>query len=150
MAQFGSDYREIVYRHKDVDEDTASDTTLNNDADCIVPAVTTEHLMIRGTAFFTYGGGGLKLALSGPTFSALHYGIILVTNGSTAAEQIATAWDTTINVSGGGGANGMAIIQGYVILTGSGNIVLRWAQNTSNATNTTLHAGTYLETIRVD
>lgn len=152
MAGSGSDYREIMHKHRDDDATLASDNSLNDDSDCVIAVKSGEHYMIRGYVHASFGAGGIQVGLNGPAFSALHYGIIGYESAALASfgAVIATAWDTVMAVAGGGGGGTFAIIHGYVILTADGNIVLRWCQNSSNVANTIMHAGTSLELIRME
>jgi hypothetical protein len=57
---------------------------------------------------------------------------------------------TTVTMQAGtnGGAD-FFIGEGMITTTGAGNLALFWAQNTSNATGTTLQAGSYLEVVQL-
>jgi len=84
------------------------------------------------------GGGGMRFDFTGPTSATMMW----VDNDGSVASTIGT--DLTFNVTLG------TTLKGTLITAGTaGNLTLRWAQNTSNAADTTLLAGCGLHVERV-
>lgn len=97
----------------------------------------------------------IQFAFTTPTFSAMRWsGVALATTATTNEGDMRNA---TVNVSGtgtpfGGIGTGTIItcrFDGYITTTAAGNIQLQFAQNTLDATNTTIRTGSYLRAWRV-
>lgn len=97
----------------------------------------------------------IKFAFTTPTFSAMRWsGTGLATTATTSTGDVKIA---TVSVSGtsadwggiGVGTITVAKIEGFIVTTAAGNIQFQFAQQTSDATNTTIRNGSYLRVWRV-
>lgn len=140
---------EYFLKDKSADTDLASDNTLNDDADLVYPMLANDDIHFEVWAFFTCDAGGIQVAMSGPAgFSHLHYSANLDISGSVkVTSNIGTAWDVTAVRTTS--AQGMVRIVGHVHNGATpGDLVFRWAQNTSNVASTTIHQGSTIKVVR--
>lgn len=97
----------------------------------------------------------IKFAFTIPAGATMEWGINgMATTGAAGVGDgtwlTATASGTAIPVGGSGVGTGMkAVMDGEITMGGTaGNLQLQWAQNTIDATNTSVHAGSRLEVWR--
>lgn len=64
-------------------------------------------------------------------------------------EQVLTSFATQNVVAGGGGTHGYARVIGIMLTNASGNLKLQWAQNTADASDTKVLAGSRLTLIKL-
>lgn len=136
---------------KTADETTASDTTLSDDAILKFTVAANTKYHFRLVIFYdTPTAADFKYDVNGPaspTLLQLH--TRHVAPGATAyagiAIQTAFAFGPT-SITETSGTNGCILIDG-ILHNGAnaGTVAFRWAQNTSNGSNTTVRAGSYLE-----
>lgn len=97
----------------------------------------------------------IKFAFTTPTFSSMRWsGMGLANTATTSTGDVKI---TTVSVSGtsadwggiGVGTITMAKIEGFIVTTAAGNIQFQFAQQVSDATNTTIRNGSYLRVRRV-
>jgi len=138
--------------HATASSDTAvtSSTTLTNDTGLSV-AITAATWHFRAVLWVTGDSGGdLDTAVTVPTNSAFFVGTRAVTNIASAFPNIPN--DNVVTSSGarmtGFGTitsnTTMVTIEGTVIATASGNIQVQHSQRNSNATATTVKAGSHI------
>lgn len=101
---------------------------------------------VRFTLFFTGGAGGAAFSVSGPASptSLMGYGFY-DTGGGFANLHAVTSYIGTTGLIGGAGL----VVVHYELEVhngaNAGTFSVNWAQNSSNAANTTLNAGSHLE-----
>jgi len=119
---------------------TSRNTTVTPaaDPDLVVAVEANSRYDVTCIVGWTNGGGGMRFDFTGPTSATM----LWVDNDGSVAATIGT--DLTFNVTVG------TTLKGTLITVGTaGNLTLRWAQNTSNAADTTLLAGCGLHVERV-
>lgn len=122
-------------RHKTADESVTSSTALQDDNHLMWSIVAGRvYFFQMSVRAFTSGAGGFKLALGGTaTVTNLRLTThTVLASGATTFESSATLdgpwWDL------GGATNLVTRVSGWVDCSGSGTFGLRWAQNTSSGT----------------
>lgn len=133
---------------KTADTSRSSTTTLANDSELLLQIPEGGQYEIEGYLRFNGGGGGFKraLAYSGTVHSeGINVGGVAHVNGTgsvvAAADGTAAVSNATITASGVGDYH---LLTGSAHFTTSGNLTVQWAQNSSNATATTLKAGSFI------
>ena len=132
------------YIHKAAHEIVNNSTTLQND-DHFVFAVTANsrwvvelHLNMISSAVADF-----KFDFSVP--SGGYHGLTLDTSGTTFWNQAAASTITAC-----AGSQTLAVLRGTIVIgSTAGNVQFRWAQNTAEATNTTVYADSILVAWRV-
>lgn len=133
-----------LYIRKTADENVASSTTLQDDDHLTValePGIYRFTIILEATWAASVG---LKLALqSSATNDSIQCAVIYSnSSGSTPAGwYYLTSFGGTASYQTNAGTNAPVMIDGSIALADAGTFKLQWAQVTSNATNTTLHAG---------
>jgi len=145
----GGNIYEIDIVEKSVDVDLASDNTLNDDADLKIAIKANEEFIFEIYAHYIAGAGGIRAAMSGPAgYIHLHYSANLDVAGATkVSSNLATAWDVV--VTDGAGEGQVRIIGSVSNGATPGDLVFRWAQNTSNIANTTIHQDSWARFTRI-
>jgi hypothetical protein len=140
---------------KTADTGRNTTTTMTNDPDLVVPVAAGAVYNIDGALFYTGNAAAadLKFTFALPA-GAGGYGFFCHQNVSgNFTGSFANQWtDTTsANTTGTGIANLMVVfVKGYLTTAGTaGNFTLQWAQNTSNGTNTTMKANSFLSAQRI-
>lgn len=136
------------------DQSLASSTTLQNDSALFVPVVASATYLFD--CYLDYEGGtlgssDLKWTWAVPAGAALRYCADWLSTGSTVQVGI-THKDTDVLAAGTGGAASLFSVRmtgSLVMGVTAGNLQLQWAQNTSNATATIVHAQSRLALWRV-
>lgn len=138
-----------LYAPKNSNQSIASNTTLQNDTALFVPVLANKtyefalRLLYNGVGG---GGGELKFGWSVPSGTTMVWGL----NYAVAPTLgLALVYGTQSSVLAGG-ANGTGNplplwMSGFITTSGTtGNVQFQWAQNTSNATATTVMIGSRL------
>lgn len=130
---------------KSSDESVASSVTLQDDDHLFFPIGASETWTFL---FYVMGNSvdNLKLAINGPgTPTNLVYEILLLNASGNIAFGKHSAYDSATSA-----ARSSGLIWGTVVNGGTGgNIILRWAQNSSNATAKVILRGSFLRAQRV-
>jgi hypothetical protein len=150
---------------KSADETISSDGTLGDDSQLVAPLEINADYLVELMAVYTSGATPdfqYALAFSGTLSSAMgrlaHRATqAAVGNAGAYTEPVDTFFTGTemgdawvINGSATGTDRGYTHFRGVVrVGAGAGNLSFQWAQNTSNASNTTVTAGSYLIAERV-
>jgi hypothetical protein len=134
-----------------------SSTTLVQSALAVTLEANAEYALDGYLAYVAGATGDFKMALTVPSGATGHWGLQAVatgssTNGGTEGDMIALRLDAfgTSNVLTANGSSSfsgrmMALLRGYISTAGSGGpVTVHFAQNTSNATATTLDDGTWI------
>ena len=136
---------------KSGDQSVSSSTTLVDCNDLVVPVAANTVYAIDAAIFFTAGTtGDIKHAFTCPTGATLRWGLIhqKQADGSTTISALEVASGNPEASSGSGASETWARISGRLSVGATaGNLQYQFAQDTSNATNTTIHEGSWL---RVD
>jgi hypothetical protein len=139
---------------------TANAAAINNSTTLVNDAVLTVPMDVTGTFRFYgriyYDGsttGDFKLAFTFPLVAANGSKWGLIGRDATTATNItapaATASGTAIAAGGNGvGTTTFVDFDGFLITTGTGNLVTQYAQNTLDATNLTIQFGSWLEVVK--
>jgi hypothetical protein len=148
----------VVTRTKTADESVASSTTLQDD-DALIFPIGADEIWIMDAYLVTDGvvGGDIKVHVNGPSGVA---GIFSVVGPGTTAT---TSEDATVNnqlsVVGGGtglsagtlGVGVSALVEVHAVIRNgatAGNVVIQWAQNSSDGTATRVLIDSYLKAVK--
>lgn len=142
---------------KSSDTARTSTTTLAADPHIVVPVSASATYLLDGYIEFDgiFGGtGDIKFDWTIPAGATLRWGPLGNASGDTtqkyAANSAANSSVLTAGTYGTGGTRSAASPRGYVTVGGTaGNLQLRWAQNTSSATATTVYAGSWIRLQRI-
>ncbi|THA82719.1 hypothetical protein [Streptomyces sp. A0592] len=139
---------------KAADESVTSSTALQDDNHLIIPLAAASTYTIEGALFYdgVYNAGNLKLTWSLPALATILWSPNAPATGGAAAyaSNGTTAGNLTVGTYGTGGTKTTASITATVTTFGTaGNMTLRWAQDASNATATTIYAGSWLRALRI-
>ncbi|MFE3578705.1 hypothetical protein [Streptomyces vinaceus] len=139
---------------KATDESVSSSTTLQDDNHLILPLAANAVYTIEGGLYYdgVYNAGNLKLSWSLPASATIIWSANGPATGGAAAfaSNAVTSGNITIGTYGTGGSKTTASISATVKTAGTaGNMTLRWAQDTSNATATTIYANSWLRAWRI-
>lgn len=127
-----------------------STTSLTADPDLVVPMLANKTYTLKGSFWFTSNAApDFKYRFGATGSAAAIYGTITHnTNGtSSPANGVITAYHSSDQVFlGAGNFTGYATFEIRIVNGASdATFQLSWAQNTSDATNTTVHVGSYIE-----
>lgn len=140
--------------YKAADESVTSSTTLQDDNHLILPLLAGATYTVEGGLFYDgqFNAGNLKLTWSLPAAATIFWSPNAPAVGGAAAyaSQAVTSGNLSIGTYGTGGSKTTASISATVTTFGTaGNMTLRWAQDASNATPTTIYAGSWLRMWRM-
>jgi hypothetical protein len=134
-----------------LDEARTSDSTLTDDDELFFAMAAETKYAIRGVIFFdTAATPDFKFAFAGPASPDLvrifrrHVDPNALTAEVTASE---IAYTSSTSVAAGTGTTGGVLTFDAIVHNGAteDDFAFQWAQNTSNASATTVRAGSYLE-----
>lgn len=149
-------FREPLWRLfvKSLNETRNSTDTLADDAELSIPVEANETYSFRAEIWFdTSATPDFKFAVTGPSSPTeiTIRGHFVAVGGTNDTDFVDTSFGVSHSVTGTGGTTG-----GHVKLKGllqnganAGAITLQWAQNTSDAADTTVLGGSYIERFRV-
>lgn len=143
---------------KQADEPLVSTTALQNDDELFAAVAANAtyildgHLAYSGEIFTAPGPADLKVDWTVPTGAVMRWSrVAYPSNAANSVDSVETD-NSTIRVLGtyGSTTTVTAGVRGRII-TGStaGTLQLRWAQNASNATATTMKAGSWIRLVRI-
>lgn len=139
--------------NKTTDESTASDTTFSSDSQLQFTMLANSTYHVRGRVLFsTVAAADFKWQLTGPSSPTLVRIARRAIGGGDAAFSavgVDTAFSTSVAVLGGGAEGFVEFDAAIQNGANAGTFAFQWAQNTSDAGNTTVRAGSYLEFIRM-
>ena len=141
-------------RVKSLAETKNSDTTLADDTELVIPVEAEGVYVIHIEIFFdTSATPDFKFAITGPSSpdEIVLRGHFVAVGGTSDTDFVDTSFGTTHSVTGTGGTTG-----GFVQVSGllnnganAGTINVQWAQNTSDAADTTVLAGSHIDWLKV-
>jgi hypothetical protein len=135
--------------YKTADESVTSSTTLQDDDHLTVTLKAGRKYAFR---FFcmtnpTLTAGGMDIDLNGTaTHTNIRGRVLKFYDDGTSAWQEFTAASAEMTLAAGAGLDHF-VIEGTTEVNAAGTFLLRWAQNTSDATASTIKRGSYLEVI---
>lgn len=136
-----------AFVRKSADESVTSSATLQNDDVLLFAIAASEVWIFEFVIVYTASStGDIAVALAVPTgFSTLKwYGQGLIAAAWSQTQPV-TASDTQKLFDGVGGRDDVVTMKGIIVNGAtSGNVQFRWAQSVSDATATTVRAGSYL------
>lgn len=140
--------------YKTADESVTSSTTLQDDNHLVLPLLASATYVVEGGLYYdgVFNAGNLKLTWSLPASATIYWSANGPATGGAAAfaSQAVTSGNITVGTYGTGGSKTTASISALVTTAGTaGNMQLRWAQDASNATATTIYAKSWLRAIRI-
>jgi hypothetical protein len=131
---------------KGVDQNLPASTVLQNDTALAFPVVANAEYEFRLLVNSPASNGGIKLALALPA-GATWSGVVSGTGSSAGVFEQASGF---VWRDSGAGSGGTYLLVGKVTVSvTAGSVTLQWAQSVSDATNTTVKAGSYLVADRV-
>ena len=138
---------------KPSDQSVTSSTTLVNDSALFLPVVASAtylfdaYLDFEGAAI---GTGDLKIEWTVPAGAALRFDLHgLNTASSSFSSTFTDGVTTALGTTGAASLRGALMKGSLVMAATAGNLQLKWAQNTSSATATIVHAQSYVALWRV-
>jgi hypothetical protein len=138
---------------KPTSQNVISSTTFVNDSDLVLPvAASASYIFDCWLDFTSVSGADLKVTWAVPSGSSLLYQALHNEGGATGLNnsQLIYADTNTLFCAGNGATQVAAGLHGSLVTAGTpGNLQLRWAQNTSTASNTTIRLQSYLSLQRV-
>lgn len=142
---------------KTATETVTSSTTLQADDQLFLPVSTNARYIMD--MFLIYSGaaspaGDLKLQLTGPagaTLDSANFGVntSALTAYNVVGETLAAGSPRAIGTNGAGFKMTARPMGTLTTSSTSGNLALLWAQNSSSATGTVVHSGSFLRLVRV-
>lgn len=146
----------VKYVRKASDESVTSSITLQDDNELFmaVDANKAYELLMVAT-FVGATAGDMKWSLTGPAGTTLCTASTgIQTAGTGSGDDLTEAYNQALPITQTYGAlpaqKTAVYLHGLVIVAGTpGNILLQWAQGTSSATPTTVHAGSFIIMRRV-
>lgn len=131
---------------KSADETVNGSATLQNDDELLFAVGASETWQFEGVLFCTSGGTpNFKIAATGPSGSVGRLGVV-VTSGAWSVEGDTEDLGTGISVTSPAGNPAVVHFYGAIANgANAGNLTIQWAQNTSDASNTIVHAGSYIK-----
>lgn len=135
--------------NKLADETIQSDNTLNTDTELVFLATASTKYAIRGRVFFdTSATADFKYRFNYTgTYTTFRGRVSHILPGTTASVPLMEVAipTTTVSAAGTGTTGGFVEIDAILHVTNAGSVLFQWCQDTSNASNTTVLAGSYLE-----
>lgn len=137
--------RETITRYKSADETVNNSSTLQDDADLVFPIGPGQLRSVRYVILYTSGATpDIKFAVTIPSGATLYLRGIGGNAAGTLAEAHSIVSGTAISFQGTG-ANRLLTLEAVVKAGTVGGLVqLQWAQDTANASDTTVLAGSHL------
>lgn len=135
----------------------ANSAALTADADLVLTVSANAEYEITVHAIYTAGGTGLfQVGFSGPAAATFDWVALGLANSVTASDSgsytaLARAIGDSKNLgAAGAGTPVVARIQGRLVTSSTaGAFTFKWAQAVSNATGTTVKAGSYMRAVQI-
>ena len=132
---------------KTADETVTSSTTLQSDDHLFFAVAASEIWVFDFTLFIVSAAApDIRIALDVPAGATLKWAIIHeMDNNEVATLSVVTTGDDTSRIYGATASETMIVVRGIIVNGGTaGNVQLRWAQGTSDATGTTVKENSFL------
>jgi hypothetical protein len=142
-----------VIAYKTTDETVNNSTTLQNDDALLIPLEPSEAWVFNASLRYSSGTTpDIKFAFTVPGSSGISWGPMAggrwVAAGTFTQTDNVAASGAALDFMGSGAGTWLAVA-GVVTADSSGNLQLQWAQNTANASDTKVLAGSRLQAWRV-
>ena len=149
LARLANELEWKVERKQSNETRTSTDT-YTDDADLLFGVQASQRYTFRCRVFFdTTAAADFKYQLQGPgSPTLLRYETKHIVPGATAyaGQAVQTAFAQSNAIAGAGTTGGFVEINGILHNGANGGLVsIQWAQNTIDASNTTVLAGSYIE-----
>jgi hypothetical protein len=140
-----------VTAHKAADTDIQNDTTVNDDPDLQLAVTSGKTYLIDGLILFdTAANADFKYTFTIPG-GTMDIATQVMNKGSGTSEESdhfsTSGTDNTVLLGNANG--GIIFVRGRIVLTSSGDFKLRWAQNTSQGTDTSTLRGSWLRAMEI-
>lgn len=135
--------------YKTADETVNNSATLQSDNELLLPMslTSTKYRLRSRCLFLSNTTPDLKIGWSGPSGFTMNWSIIGFQSGTFAAYAYDASGTPNID---GAGVNDEFFIDGTVTTSSTaGTLTLTWAQNTANASDTIMRAGSYIELAKI-
>jgi hypothetical protein len=134
---------------KSLDETVNNSATLQNDDALVIAVNSTAKYEVTGLVAYNSGTTpDIKFAFTAPASATFLWCCDALDTGASGVTGTVSRQKLAITDSLGVGGTGndlIAKISGILVVAGTaGNLQLQWAQNTANASNTIVRAGSYL------
>lgn len=149
---------EVLWALKAADESVASSTTLQNDDTLLVTLeANATYEFVAHVGYVGNTTGDIKLAFTFPSGASCYWSgkggpasdDTFGSSGSTRhSVSFGDASGTSLSFAGSTTVLSVHILGVVTTASTAGTLQLQWAQNTSNATNTTVKAGSFLRAVR--
>lgn len=134
---------------KTTDETIQSSTTLQNDDELQITGLVVGDVvdLLLALVVDSTATADFKFALSMPSSSDISYHLARLTTSGSVAETTAMATQAAIAINAGGVDRPAPIVflRAVIYIGTSGSLVLQWAQNSSEASDTTVKAGSIIQ-----
>jgi hypothetical protein len=133
---------------KGTDETVSGSATLQDDDELTFAVAASTKYRFRGTIFVsTTAAADFKMQFTGPASPTLVIADVRVaTNNLGIIDTLTTAFSTVVSTDTFDSTTLAITFEGILHnSTNAGSVTLQWSQATSDASNTTVHAGSYLE-----
>ncbi len=149
MAGDGGDLKEVRFVRKTVNETLANSDVLHNDNELTIPIAADEIVRVRIVFCWTASmAGGMVASIDGPAATNLCWKCFISDVGATALNsEVASTYNTT--AASILAISGFAEIDALIENSVAGNIVATWCQHTSDAGDTTVARGSFMQMWRV-
>lgn len=129
------------------DDTISSDDSLNNDDELLLPLLANE--VVKFEAFIIYNSGttpDIKFAFTVPAAATIVWAVTNARYSPTAADEPVTVAASGTSLGFSGNAADVAVLITGTVVNGAnaGNLQLQWAQQTSDASNTTVKTNSWL------
>lgn len=149
---WGEEVASEQWKIKAASESVTSSATLQDDDHLVVSLTNGGTYTFSGVLFVLEAGAtaGIKVALNGTAgFSVFRARIRIVkSDGTVAAIANVSAFDSVVEFAGLAATDHWVEIDGKIVCSSSGTLLVRWAQSTSDANATTLRDTSFLRAFR--
>lgn len=149
LGLWSLDYDKIIL--KSADQTVTSGIAFQSDSELLVQVDDTAKYQFEIVAYATANvSGGIKASVTGPVTS----GFVIYNTMITSTDALSKSKNSTTYNAGTGitavSADITVVIRGTIYALGNtGNLIFRWAQNSFNASATTVLKGSYLKLRRI-
>ena len=131
---------------KTADETVNGSATLQNDDELLFAVAANETWQFEGVLFYTSGATpDIKITATGPSGAVGRFGVV-ATSSNLSVEGRNDELGTGVTITSPAGNPGIVHFYGAIANgANAGNLTLQWAQGTSDASDTIVHAGSYIK-----
>lgn len=135
---------------KTADETVNNSATMQDDNDMVLAVAANATYQIEGAWYYNTGTTpDIKMQFTFPAGLTMFYVVEGVAVSTSVLGQFKSI-QTTVSILEGVAGDRIATIEGLVIVSSTaGNLRVQWAQNTANASDTKMLAGSYIKLMRL-